>query len=210
MKSRYVVLFLAVVLALALAVPALGGPTNPLSSISASVKQTANKALKQSKKALQKAKTAQSTAEAAQSSANSANTAAKNAQTTATAAAAAAKNAQTTADAANTAAKNAQGSADAAKAAADAAQATANKKLGETFSEFGEFTAGTTSAASVVNCPTGSEVTGGGFTTSGAGTNEIVPTFNSSYGDAWAVSMERIPGGSKTWSVQAVVVCAKP
>ena len=48
MKSRYTVLFLSLVLALALAVPALGGPTNPIASISASVKSTANKALEES------------------------------------------------------------------------------------------------------------------------------------------------------------------
>jgi hypothetical protein len=50
---------------LALAVPALGGPSNPIASVSASVKQTATKALK-------KAKAAQKTANSALSAANSA------------------------------------------------------------------------------------------------------------------------------------------
>jgi membrane protein involved in colicin uptake len=211
MKSRYAVLFLSLVLALALAVPALGGPTNPIASISASVKSTANKALKKAKKAqttansaLSTANSAQSEAKSAQTTANSANTAAKNAQNTANGASTAAKNAQTTADAAKTAAA-------AAKAAADAAQATANSKFGSTFSEFGETDGpNTTSGLSLVLCPTGSQVTGGGYETSGTGSNEVVATFNSSYGDAWLAALSRIPGQADTWSVRAVVVCAAP
>lgn len=204
MKSRYVVLFLSLVLALALAVPALGGPTNPIASISASVKSTATKALK-------KAKAAQKTANSAQSTANSAQSDAKAAQNTANAANNAAKNAQTTANTANSAAKTAQTTADAAKAAADAAQATANSKLGNTFSEFGATDGpNTTTGLSIVVCPGASQVTGGGYETTGTGNNEVVATFNSSYGDAWIASMERIPGGANTWSVRAVVVCAQP
>lgn len=197
MKSRYAVLFLSLVLALALAVPALGGPTNPLATISASVKATANKALK--------------TAKAAKSTANSALSAANSAQSTANSASSAAKNAQTTANAANAAAKNAQTSATAAKNAADAAQATANSKFGNTFSEFSP-TEGpnTTSGFGLVSCPAGSQVTGGGFETSGTGANEVVPIFNSSYGDAWLADLERIPGQADSWSVRAVVVCAQP
>jgi len=204
MKSRYVVLCLSLVLALALAVPALGGPTNPIASLSATVKQTASKALK-------KAKAAQKTANAAQSAAGTAQSAADNAQKTANSANAAAKAAQTTANSAGTAAKNAQTTANEAKTAASAAQATANGKLGDTFTEFGE-TGGpnSTTGSASVPCPTGSQVTGGGFITSGAGNGEIVPVLNTSYGDAWLVSMKRIPGGTQTWSVQAVVVCAKP
>jgi len=51
MKKRYTVLGLSLVLALALAVPALGGPSNPIASVSASVKSIANKALKKAKAA---------------------------------------------------------------------------------------------------------------------------------------------------------------
>jgi membrane protein involved in colicin uptake len=182
MKSRYVVLFLSLVLAIALAVPALGGPTNPVASLSASVKSIANKALK-------KAKTAQ--------------TAANSAQT-------AAKNAQTTADSAQTAAKNAQTTADAAKSAAAAAQSTANTKLGSTFTEFGSFDGpNTTSGGELVECPGASEVTGGGFETSGNGSNEVVPIYTGSYGDAWLAVLKRIPGGSESWSVRPIVVCAE-
>jgi hypothetical protein len=41
------------------------------------------------------------------------------------------------------------------------------------------------------------------------GANEVVPTFNNSYGDAWLTSLERIPGGANTWSVRVSVVCAE-
>jgi trimeric autotransporter adhesin len=179
-----------VVLALSLAVPALGGPSNPIASISASVKQTANKALK-------KAKNAQATA-------NSALAAAGAAQATANSASAAAKKAQTTADAA-------QSTANAAKTAAATAQSTANSKLGKTFSEFGT-TEGpnTTSGFGIVGCPAGSQITGGGYETSGTGSNEVVPIFNSSYGNAWLTALSRIPGQADTWSVRVVAVCAKP
>ena len=50
MKRRYVVLSLTAVLALALAVPAFGGPTNIVSALT-KVKKTANKALKQAQAA---------------------------------------------------------------------------------------------------------------------------------------------------------------
>jgi membrane protein involved in colicin uptake len=197
MKSRYLILFLSVVLALALAVPALGGPTNPIASISASVKQTANKALK-------KAKAAQKTANSALNTANSA-------QTTANSAQSAAKAAQSTATSAQTAANSAQATANAAKTAAAAAQATANSKFGETFTEFGEGSGtSTTSGFDLVSCPTGSEVTGGGYETSGTGDNEVVPIYTASYGDAWLASLARIPGQADSWSVRAIVTCAAP
>lgn len=197
MKSRYAVFFLSLVLALSLAVPALGGPTNPVANVSASVKKTANKALK--------------IAKAAQSTANSALSAATSAQSTANSANSTAKNAQTTANAANAAAKNAQTSANAAKAAADAAQATANSKFGTTFSEFGEETGPhTVSGAAFAFCPSGSKATGGGYQTFGTGNNEVVPVIDTSYGDAWLADLERIPGQADSWNVQAMVVCAKP
>jgi hypothetical protein len=197
MKSRYVVLSLSVVLALALAVPALGGPTNPLASLSASVKQTANKALRKAKKAQSTANSALAVAGAAQADAGKALSAANSAS-------AAAKKAQTTAD-------TAQSTANSAKTAAAAAQATANSKLGSTSSTFGS-TEGpnTTSGLGLTVCPSGSQLTGGGYEASGAGANEVVPIFNSSYGNAWLTALERIPGGTNTWSVRVVAVCAKP
>ncbi len=197
MKSRYIVLGFSLVLALALAVPALGGPTNPIASISASVKQTANKALKKAKSAQAAADAAQATANSAQSTANSAQSTAKTAQSTATTALNNAKTAQTTANEAKTAATN--------------AQTTANKKFGQTFSEFGTFEGpNTTFGFGVVACPGGSSVTGGGYEVSGEGTNQVVASFTATYGNAWLAALERIPGGTKTWSVRPVVVCAKP
>jgi type IV secretory pathway VirB10-like protein len=224
LKRRYVVLSLSLVLALALAVPALGGPSNPIASTSASVKQIATKALKKAKAAQTTANTALATATSAQGAASAAQSdvgkvqkEVKTAQSTADAAKSAAATAQsaaataqTTADAAKGAAANAQSTADAAKAAADAAQATANTKLGETFTEFGDGSGNsTTSGTDFVECPGSSEVTGGGYTTGGAGANQAVPVFTAAYGDAWVASLERIPGQAGTWSVQAVVTCAQ-
>ncbi len=204
MKSRYVVLSLSLVLALALAVPAFGGPTNPIASLSATVKQTANKALKKAKAAQTTANSALSAAGAAQSSADTAQKAAKAAQTTAT-------GAQTTASAASTAAKNAQTTADAAKAAAAAAQATADGKFGNTTTVFGENSANTdtTTKSDIVVCPSPQQITGGGFETTGTGGNDVVPTFNTSYGDAWAVVLSRVSGApANTWGIRVMAICA--
>ena len=81
MSKRYAILGLSVFFALALAVPALGGPTNPIASTSASVKQTANKALKKAKAAQSTANSALTTANNAQGEATSAGTEAKKALT---------------------------------------------------------------------------------------------------------------------------------
>lgn len=196
MKRRYLVLSLSLVLALALAVPAFGGPSNPIASMSASVKQIATKALK-------KAKAAQNTANTARSAANNAQGAANKAQSTA-------DNASKAAATAQTAANSAQATADAAKKAAEDAQATANTKLGETFTEFSAFDGpNTTSGFEIAICPGDSEVTGGGYETTGEGSNEVVPTFTAAYGDAWLASLSRIPGGTDTWNVRASVTCAE-
>ena len=106
MRRRYVLLALTSILAVALTVPALGGPSNPIATGAASAKKTAKKALKKAKKK------AQQTAKAAQSTADGA--------------AAAAAGAQSSADSAQSTADGAQASADAAQASADAAQATAD------------------------------------------------------------------------------------
>lgn len=192
MKSRYVVLCLSLVLALALAVPALGGPTNPIASISASVKQIANKALN-------KAKAAQSAANAAQSTANSAlNTA---------------DAAQKTANTVQTAVKTAQTTANSAKTAADAAQATANSKFGNTTSVFGGGTGSSTSNSKfeIVSCPSGQQITGGGYETSGTGSDSVTAEYTGSYGDAWLALLERINGQAATsWGVRAIAICAGP
>ena len=210
MKRRYVVLSLAVVLALALAVPAFGGPTNIVSALT-NVKKTANKALKQAKAASAAAAAAQSTANTAVSDAAAAEKAAKAAQTTANGAQTTANTALSTANGAKTEAAAAKTAATAAKAAADAAQATANSKFGSTFTETGANSGTrTTSGNSNANCPAGSDLTGGGYTTAGAGANEVVPTYNGPYGSAWFAVLERIPAGANTWSVTAFAQCAQP
>ncbi len=218
MKRRYVVLSLAAVLALALAVPAFGGPTNIVSALT-NVKKTANKALKTAKAAGVAAAAAQSTANTAQSDADAAATAAKKAQTTASEGVTAAKNAQTTANSATTAAsaaKNAadaaQASANAAKAAADQAQATANSKFGQTFTEFSSASPSSKiEGLKIAECPAGSALTGGGYHMTGAGANEAVPLWNGPYGTAWLTEMEGIGGEStNAWSVVALAQCAKP
>src|SRR5436190_11731405 len=83
MKKRYLVFGLSVLLALALAVPALGGPSNPVSSSASSAKAIAKKALRKAKHAQNTANTALNHADAAQTSANQAETDAQTAQTAA-------------------------------------------------------------------------------------------------------------------------------
>jgi hypothetical protein len=198
MKRRYAVLFLSLVLALALAVPALGGPSNPVASVSASAKGIANKALKKAKAAQSTANTALSNAAGAQSSANTAQSSANTALKEAKSAQTSAKAAQTTANEAKTAAAN--------------AQTTANSKFGRT-----EFVVGassgpeTTLGLSIAECgPVGGTITGGGYTAGGAGNNEVVPIYTGAYGNAWLADLERIPGGTNTWEVSALATCAKP
>src|SRR3954463_13318464 len=165
MSKRYAVLGLSVFLALALAVPALGGPTNPVATTSASVKSIANKALK-------KAKAAEKTAKAASAAASSASSAASAAGATASSALSEAKKAQGSAGAAQTSANNAQntansakGIAEAAKSAAESAEANANSRIKESIEKFGGFTTEDTNSPKFasVSCETGQPVLGGGF-----------------------------------------------
>ena len=202
MNKRYAVLGLSIFLALALAVPALGGPSNPVANISASAKQIANKALK-------KAKTAQSTAESAQGSAN-------NAQSTADKALTEAKKAQTTGSNAQTSANTAKAAADSAKAAADsaaaaAAEANANNRIKSTTQVIGELSAESTTTPKFasVSCPSGSPVTGGGYSMGGESNRVTVRTSEEQlYGGGWFVAAETINGqAGASWSILAVAVC---
>jgi FKBP-type peptidyl-prolyl cis-trans isomerase len=198
MQKRYSILGLSLVLALALAVPALGGPTNPLASISASVKSTANKALK-------KAKAANEKAAAAQSAADAANNAAGKAQTTANTANTNAGKAQTTANTATTAAGKAQ-------ATANEALAAANSKLsGNTLASGTPEAPDPTNhdASSVAVCAAGSRPTGGGFIVSGTENNNATVEISSQYVAAWVVGAETIKGhAGDSWTVEATAVCA--
>jgi hypothetical protein len=184
MKRRYVVFAMSAFLALALAVPALGGPSNPVADVSATAKKTAKKALKRAKAAQQSADQAQNTANQAEN---------------------AAENAQSTADGAQTAAQNAQ-------AAAEAAQATADSKFGDTIQRVGAGTAvdSNTPKTDTATCSAGEQPTGGGWFSTGTGDNDITPQFNANYGQGWIVTQEEIGGGTAdTWGFTTQIMCAQ-
>lgn len=212
MSKRYVVLGLSIVLALALAVPALGGPSNPIAGISASVKKTASKALKQAKQAKKTANSALSTANAANSAAGSANSAAKKAQEDAKKASDAAAKAQSTADGAKTTADGAKSTADQALADAAKAEANANTRVQGVYFNFGTSSAEDTEVLKSVSafCDGGDEATGGGYAIGGAGSKSITVTTETPtlYGDGWFVTGQAI-SGTPTWSIQANTVCAE-
>jgi trimeric autotransporter adhesin len=205
MSKRYVALSLSVVLALVLAVPAFGGPSNPVANSAASLKKTATSALKTAKSARKAARKAQTTADSATSKANSAQTAANKAQTDAT-------SGINNAAAAQTAATAAQTSADSALAAANAAQASANGKV----SNAGQRVEGTPVAGAVggtlagVNCPAGTKVTGGGFAVSGTDNNEVTVTLSTEfYNDNWIAQARNQAGQAGTnWDLTAEGTCA--
>jgi len=210
MSKRYVVLGLSLVLALALAVPALGGPSNPLANASKSVKKTAETALKTAKQAKKLANTANTKA-------GEARTAATNAQSTADGAAASAKKAQESADKAQTTANGVKGTADSAKATAneaktiaEQAQSEVNGKLSGVYFQFGTSSAEDTETTKNVSafCEGEDEATGGGWAFNGS-TNVTVtastPTF---YGNGWFVTAKAI-SGTPTWSIQANTVCTE-
>jgi hypothetical protein len=198
MRKRYTVLGLSLVLALALAVPALGGPTNPVASISASAKSVANKALKKAK--------------AAQSTANSALSAANAAQTDANSAGSAAKTAQATANEVKKKAESAQTTANTALSTANTALTSANSRLKSTEFRAGESTENNTSAFKIAasECLGGQQVTGGGYGIGGSDQNEVTVIDQNSafYGPGWLVEAEAIAGKTPTWSLQAIAVCA--
>ncbi len=197
MKNRYLVLGLAAFLAVALAVPALGGPSNPIADGAASAKKTAKKALKKAKKANQNAKAAQSSADSAQATADGA--------------ASAAATAQTTADGAQTSADAAQTSADAAQTSADAAQATADGKYGSVTNVEGTTSPTNNADKAVVfaNCPSGRTAAGGGYIVNGAGRENARVTFNTGYGTSWGV-IAGDQGAGGTWEVTPSARCIGP
>jgi hypothetical protein len=204
MSKRYAVLGLSVVLALALAVPALGGPSNPIASISASVKQTANKALKQSKQAKKLANTASSEAKKAQEAAAGAQATADGAKTTAS-------GAQTTALGAQTTATGAKKIAEEAKAAAAAANANANSRIEGSYPNFGEPTETntTTQKFAGAECNSASDpILSGGFFVGGTSEQVTVTTseIDPLYGDSWFVGARAI-SGTPSWSLQASILC---
>lgn len=219
MKKRYAVLGLSVVLALALAVPAFGGPTNPIASGSASVKATANKALKTAKKAQKTANTALSTANTANAAAagaagdaKTASTEAKKAQTTANGAQTAANTAQSTANSAKSAAAAAQSTADAAKVAAAAAEANANNRISGSSEHLGLTSTKDTTRekTSSATCEANEAVLGGGYFVTG-GSEEVTVTSsnNELYGHGWFATGSSISGKNPNWSITAIVMCGQ-
>lgn len=204
MSKRYAVLGLTVFFALALAVPALGGPSNPVASASATAKSIAIKALKKAKAAQQTANAANATAGAALTEAKSALTEAKKAQTTGS-------NAQTAANTAQATANSAKGTAEEAKTAAANAEANANTRIKESSQVFGTATASDaeTSKSASVSCGSGQPVLGGGFFVGGTESNKV--TVGSSeeqlYGGGWFVAAKAISGFTPTWSLTAVAIC---
>jgi multidrug efflux pump subunit AcrA (membrane-fusion protein) len=183
-------------LALALAVPALGGPSNPIAGASASVKSTANKALK-------KAKAAQKTANGANATANAALSEAKTARDEA-------KKAQTTANTAKTTADTAKATADAAQAAAASAEANANTRIKDSTQVAGESSGenNTASKFASASCGSGQPVLGGGFSVGGEN-NKVTVTQSEEqlYGGGWFVAAQAIAGQNPTWSITAIAIC---
>jgi membrane protein involved in colicin uptake len=217
MSKRYAVLGLSVVFALALAVPALGGPSNPIASTSASVKQTANKALKTAKAAKKTANSAASAASAAQSTANSAESNASKALTEAKKGVTAAATAQSTANTAKSTADSAKSTADSAKtaaaaasAAAAAAEANANTRVKSSIQRAGETTATDTTASKLasVSCQAGEVVTGGGYSVGGE-SNKVTVSISEEqlYGGGWFVNGQTIAGQTANWALTAIAIC---
>jgi hypothetical protein len=184
MRKRYTVLGLSVFLAVALAVPALGGPSNPIA-------HTAS-ALSKAKKGIRLAKAAQTSADNAQNTANTANS---------------------TANAAKTAAATAQTAADAAQASANAANANANTRILGTTARFSAATANSAGAHSVsVLCGAGEIPTGGGYFMGGTAPAGAVVTSNEDtfYNDGWFVSGDNQTGIATAWALTAMVECGHP
>lgn len=210
MKKRYMVFGLSIVLALALAVPALGGPTNPIASVSASVKSIANKALKTAKKAQKTANTALSTANSAQGAASGAQGSADKALAEAKKALTAGNNAQTSANTAKSVADAAKAAAAAAQSAADSANANANTRISGSTEVLGTIGTSntTTPKSSSVSCPADQPVLSGGYFIEGNSDEvTVVDNNNQLYGHGWFVTAEAIAGKTPTWRITAIAMC---
>ncbi len=216
MKKRYAVLGLSVVLALALAVPAFGGPTNPLATASSSIKGTANKALKTAKAAQKTANSALAAANSASSAAGNASNEAGKALTEAKAGVTAAGKAQTAATAAQASANAAQGTANSAKgiaeeakSAAAAAEANANTRIKGSTEVAGESSLEDTNATKFASaiCGSGTVILGGGYSVGGTANSVTVSeSAEALYGGGWFVAAHAI-SGTPTWKITALAMC---
>ena len=63
-------------------------------------------------------------------------------------------------------------------------------------------------ANTVVTCPAGKKVLGGGFVIAGGSGTEVVASLPSSDGTSWTVQVLNWSSGSKTLSVDAHAICA--
>lgn len=210
MKKRYMVFGLSIVLALALAVPALGGPTNPIASVSASVKSIANKALKTAKKAQKTANSALSAASSAQGAASGAQSSADKALAEAKKALTAGNNAQTSANTAKSVADEAKAAAAAAQSAADSANTNANTRINGSTEVLGTIgtSSTTTPKSSSVSCPADQPVLSGGYFIEGESNKvTVVDNNNQLYGHGWFVTAEAISGQNPTWRITAIAMC---
>jgi hypothetical protein len=202
-KTRHVVFGLGVVLALAMAVPALGGPLNLRASGGIS------KVKRQVKQALIAATSAQRLAAGAQSTANEAQGTASGAQNAAGAAKAAANAAQGVANAAlgragtaETAAAAAGDKADAATKKAQEAFDTANARVEGTVQRSASKTGGGVQSV-LVTCPEGMSISGGGYSTSGT---LVAPLVSEPEGNGWSVIAAAAPGAG-SFRLTAWAVC---
>lgn len=203
MRKRYVILGLSVVLALALAVPAFGGPKNPVSSGFASIRGTANKALK-------KAKLAQQTANSALAAAQSATTTAKGAEGDASKANTEIKKLQTSVTTAQNTANSAKSIAEQAKSAAAAAEANANSRLKGSVQVVGETSANTEGDKfATAVCGENQATLGGGYVVGGTNSNKVTVQLSEKaiYNEGWFVGGRLINGQTGSWTLQAFAIC---
>jgi hypothetical protein len=183
MRNRYLVLGLATFIAIAMAVPALGGPSNPIASSSANALKIAKKAKAAAAAAQTSADTAQSTANSAISTANSANSKATAAQTAATAAQTAANNANT----------------------------NANTRYDHISHVDGGTSPSNNSDKALIaaNCPAADDAaTGGGWVAVGGGERDAQVEYDSTfYNDQWVVVANDIGLDAGNWSIQVTAQC---
>lgn len=169
MKKRYVVLSAAVFLAVSIAVPALGGRSNPIAETFASATKIAKKAHKRATRANKRVKRANKRVKKVNKNANQALDAAGDAQSSA---------------------DSKYGNVDHI-AAASGSNSNASKTI-------------------AAECPSGFEVTGGGYRIDGQATHDVRVIFNTRQPGAWVVVAEEVNPTGDNWKLTATVNCIAP